>query len=754
MTSQVVHGVRCNDLLCILKTSPVKLSVEVSLLTDSMLSSHFTNLSMIPVIINPATLLELELSGQDLKQLLPDNTTVSQHPTHGAQIYFRDRKDKVVFLTNLDQALGGAKLEINGIEDFIRVFCVGGRKRETLHSIMRTTDTSIYIPSPFHQHPVYITGKEVDQAKEIFLQAMKDLKVQSQVVKCQPYHLNWLKKRTMQLIEIMMENGTCIDVGLKNQIAGNLTIYGEHSRYINRTIRLLGILMAQYVRVKILLISIPNVDAVKEVLAKYSDPLVDSYCTPNSIDVGGPASSVVGVLSHLNQIDTLRTLHKETTGYIELSHEHRDFILGKKNGKVNKIVRSANCKVNFGQGNELNMVIELAGHLSQVKEGLELIMDELPAELSFYVPESYHKRIIGVGGKNIQRIMRKYGVFVKFSNSDEHNVLGGYFALEDNVIARTPMKNKENLPKFRESVLELVAQQDKVAPTTTIKLPFRFHRRLEYLSSKLEEDHQVKIEYPPREFALDIVKVKGYHPGVGEVTKELLTRAIDVLEYHVTSNIKTLAASPDFVKLSKQIQNMDVSIEKKEDESQTTFILSAVMSKSSSLCKSKLLLDEFFKKKNIKVEKTTPTMSSNNSTDSFKHFNSKLISQLSNESFTSGLTLAKSAQDSEISIFGYGEEPLNEHEIFSSGVQNILSPDSPVRRVDFPPIGKELKRDGSEPLDKSLHPFEYDSMSSVDYRLPSDKIRGKNLSKSLEAFDDQVYLFSLRINGHRTSHHP
>ena len=690
---------------------------------------------MIPVIINPSTLLELESLGQDLKQMLPENTNISHHTSHGAQLIFKTRKDKVVFLTNLDQALGSEKLEITVTNDLIKVFCVGGRKRQTLHSIMRTTNTSIYIPSPFHQHSIFITGDGVENAKSILEQAMKDLVIQSQVVKCQPHHLSWLKKRTMQLLEIMMENGTCIDVGLKNQVAGNLRIYGEHPRYINRTIRLLGILMAQYVRVKILVVSIPNVDVVKNAIAKQNDSLIDSYCTANAIDIGGPANNVYAVLSQLSTIDTIRTLHKETTCYLELSHEHRDFILGKKNGKVNKIVRSAGVRVNFGQGNDLNMVIEISGLLPQVQEGLQLLLDELPAELSFYVPETYHKRIIGVGGKNIQRIMRKYGVFVKFSSTDEHNVLGGYFSLEDNVIARTPMKNRENLSKFKESVLELVNAEDKIAPTTTVKLPFRFHRQLEFYSNDLELAHSVKIEFPPREFALDIIKIKGYHPGVGDATKALLNKAIDTLKYKVNSDISTISTSVDFQKVQQQIQTMDVDITKEELEDQTIFTLSCNMSKANNLCKSKILLDEFFKKRNVKIEKQL----SAGSVDSFKHFNSKLISQISNESFSSGLTLTKSNPGSEISIFGYGEEPLNEHEIFSSGIQNILSPDSPVRRVDFPPIGRESKVESSS--EKSLNPFEYDTMSGVDYRLPSDKIRGKNLSKSAETFDDISVLY-------------
>lgn len=79
----------------------------------------------------------------------------------------------------------------------------------------------------------------------------------------------------------------------------------------------------------------------------------------------------------------------------------------------------------------------------------------MPAEISFHVPELYHKRIIGVGGKNIQRIMKKYGVYVKFSNSIEHAQLGGYFSNEDNVIARTPMKNQANLLELKGEIMEI-----------------------------------------------------------------------------------------------------------------------------------------------------------------------------------------------------------------------------------------------------------------------------------------------------------
>ena len=47
------------------------------------------------------------------------------------------------------------------------------------------------------------------------------------------------------------------------------------------------------------------------------------------------------------------------------------------------------------------------------------LLEEFPAELYWYVPEEYHKRIIGVQGKTIQRIMKHYSVYVKFFNALE-----------------------------------------------------------------------------------------------------------------------------------------------------------------------------------------------------------------------------------------------------------------------------------------------------------------------------------------------
>ena len=153
---------------------------------------------------------------------------------------------------------------------------------------------------------------------------------------------------------------------------------------------------------------------------------------------------------------SVQTFHHEIRFQIELANEHREFISGKKNGKINKIMQTTNVKIKFETFNEHNFLIDIAGNDASVLQGLTLLQEELPAEISFHVPESYHKRIIGVGGRSIQRIMKKYGVYVKFSNAEEFAAMGGYNENEDNVVARTPAKNAMNLDNLKQSVMELV----------------------------------------------------------------------------------------------------------------------------------------------------------------------------------------------------------------------------------------------------------------------------------------------------------
>ena len=109
---------------------------------------------------------------------------------------------------------------------------------------------------------------------------------------------------------------------------------------------------------------------------------------------------------------------------LELGNDQRDFISGKKNGKLIKILNQLQNipKINFQTFNQYNFYIDIEVNSSSqsvvlILKTLDLLELELPLELKFNIPEVFHKSIIGNGGSIIQSIMKKYNVFIKFSST-------------------------------------------------------------------------------------------------------------------------------------------------------------------------------------------------------------------------------------------------------------------------------------------------------------------------------------------------
>jgi len=230
-------------------------------------------------------------------------------------------------------------------------------------------------------------------------------------------------------------------------------------------------------------------------------------CMSVDLQLSGEASSLARCLLRLahgtgsDQLSPITALSLQMTVPAGI----RDFLCGKKDGKLLRIVRdtgvhvellepglpcetlvvmlSCDCSVVVGSSglgpvsttSKSNSVYQpphqrastrntittglLASNLLQAKQ---LIEGELPAELQFHVPETHHKRMIGHGGKTIQRIMKKYGVYVKFMSDSEASALN---CLEDphteptatpniaNVVVRTPAKNQAALHGIRDEIL-------------------------------------------------------------------------------------------------------------------------------------------------------------------------------------------------------------------------------------------------------------------------------------------------------------
>lgn len=128
--------------------------------------------------------------------------------------------------------------------------------------------------------------------------------------------------------------------------------------------------------------------------------------------------------------------------------------------------------------NEYNFYVDLfSKHPLEAKNGLELLEEELSSELAFYIPETYHKKVIGAGGSTIQSIMRKYNVFIKFSSGFDCNPNGFTHIRSDNVLIRCPSKNAKEILPAKEELQETVFDRSQEHGNTFVRL-CRSHMRI------------------------------------------------------------------------------------------------------------------------------------------------------------------------------------------------------------------------------------------------------------------------------------
>ncbi|XBW38352.1 hypothetical protein QEN19_003942 [Hanseniaspora menglaensis] len=174
--------------------------------------------------------------------------------------------------------------------------------------------------------------------------------------------------------------------------------------------------------------------------------------------IGDKWEDIIGLYINLNQENMSYSF------YIELSNEFKEFIIGKKFGKINKIEKQCNmkCKISIlinnekNQGNKEFITLQLTSdNFLETINCLKLIQLELPYEKKLYIPEAFHKFIIGMNGENIQSIMRRYNCFIQFLNTFNIKQNKYSFIRHSNVIIRCPLKNYNNVHKVIEELQSL-----------------------------------------------------------------------------------------------------------------------------------------------------------------------------------------------------------------------------------------------------------------------------------------------------------
>ncbi|KAI7897345.1 uncharacterized protein EV154DRAFT_409832 [Mucor mucedo] len=440
---------------------------------------------------------------------------------------------------------------------------------------MEETGSNIYLPSPWSkitqpsvaesESIIHVTGNTIEEVQKAtsLLKKMLPQKIKlmcnSQSV-LNPRKRDWLLLYKKQdLTKIMRDNGSYISFSTFGSEKSQIQVYAENNINVERTLRSLNYLTSHIFQAMIYVNTVQSADLVAR-LSQDSGAEVIYRTDVNQFEITGSKEQIQSAVQIIRGLPISQEQHKSVIFSIELALDQREFISGKKNGKINKIMKSCDAEIQFEAFNDFNFIITIESEdFFKAKDGLDSLQNELPAEISFFVPEICHRRIIGVAGKNIQRVMKQYGVYVKFSSNDELATFGGYFENEHNVVARTPEKNIHSLQKLKAAVMEFITfQKDRDYVSRSEYVPTYAQRNIFYLNGKYLRDkgrlYNSKIIWPERN-GTDHVLIIGPQSHIEEMqsrVQSLLPQFIDI-QVPASVVLETILESPQIEDLQDKI---------------------------------------------------------------------------------------------------------------------------------------------------------------------------------------------------------
>ncbi|CAO3614513.1 unnamed protein product [Mucor hiemalis] len=375
-----------------------------------------------------------------------------------------------------------------------------------------------------------------------------------------PRKRDWLLLyKKQELTKIMRDNGSFISFPAFGSEKSQIQVYAENNIHVERTLRSLNYLSSHIFQAIIYVNTVQSADTVAR-LSQDSGAKVIYRTDLNQFEITGSKEQIHSVVQIIRSLPISQEHHTSVTFSIELALDQREFISGKKNGKINKIMKSCDAEIQFQAFNDFNFVITIESQdFFKAKDGLDSLQNELPAEISFFVPEICHRRIIGVAGKNIQRVMKQYGVYVKFSSNEELATFGGYFENEHNVVARTPEKNIHNLQKLKSAVMEFITfQKDRDYISRSLQVPAYAQRNLLYMNGKYLRDkgrlYNSKILWPERN-GTDHVLFTGPLSHIDEMHSRIQSLLPQFIDIQVPASVvlENILESPEIEGLQEKI---------------------------------------------------------------------------------------------------------------------------------------------------------------------------------------------------------
>ncbi|KAI9705390.1 MAG: hypothetical protein M1820_005220 [Bogoriella megaspora] len=483
---------------------------------------------------------------------------------------------KTRILIMIDQILG-RQVDILPLELSLHTL-ICGRARKNIKLIESATNTAIYFPPPFprlygytppgadvrREDEIIITGESQEnilQAKKRLHDLVVGLKtfVKDTVITANKID-SILLERLDKVRKIMEANGSYVLLPQLGTQRGVIRVQSTDILNVERTVREIMTLAGQFYSAMWCINGPDHTQrppTQSDIRAMLSDICINSGAEISfeklNFHIHGSDDAVKAAMVVINGIPFVKKAQYEMRVKIELANEHKEFVSGKKNGKINKIMSQSNVQIMFDGFNEYNFYIDVRGHSYEAtKMGLDLVEQEMPASISFHVPDQYHKRIIGIGGQHIQRIMKKYSVFVKFSNAMDRGLGKEEDDIKvDNVICRTPARNADNLDLVKQEIMDMVEKVDAEFVSEHVIIDRLFHRELIARMAEIEELEKkwnCKIIFPSTEQASDLVTVTGPEWQVPQAVDEFLGMVPEKhpLGFPASSELSTYLRSAKF----------------------------------------------------------------------------------------------------------------------------------------------------------------------------------------------------------------
>ncbi|KAK5156188.1 hypothetical protein LTS14_005075 [Recurvomyces mirabilis] len=459
---------------------------------------------------------------------------------------------------------------------------ISGRHRRNVKLIESATGTAIYFPPMFPtvfgyvppgsiplrgRDEIIITGENMDmilQAKKRLHELVMLTKTFVKDVQITTSKVDYiLLERLDKIRKIIEANGSYVLLPPLGNHSGVLRVQATDILNVERTVREIMGLAGQFYSAS-WWVTHPDPSqrqpTPSDIRAMLPDICINSGAEITfeklNFHINGSDDAVKAAMSIINTLPFVKKAQSTLRVKVELANEHKEFVSGKKNGKINKIMSQSNVQIVFDGFNEYNFYIDVRGaQYEATKNGLDLVELEMPASISFHVPDQYHKRIIGIGGQHIQRIMKKYSVFVKFSNAMDRGGIGkdDDDIKVDNVICRTPARNADNLELVKQEIMDMVEKVDAEFVSEHIPVDRLYHRELVARMSEIEELEKkwnCKVTFPGTEQASDMITVSGPEYQVPLAVDEFLGMVPETheIEFPATEELSVLLRSDEFMK--------------------------------------------------------------------------------------------------------------------------------------------------------------------------------------------------------------